>query len=221
MYFESEMEMPGGMVVLPLRCTVVKLISGENVMISPIDFSERQLEEIAKLGSITHIVAPCLIHHLYINKAIARFQPREIWGPPQCRKVLAEVPFNRVFGEDRWPFDTKLPFVFIDGLPRINEVVFYHEATKTMICADLCFNLQNPRGWAAPLMLRMFGTYRKFGVSRLQRRFMKDRVAFEKSVRDVLKWNFETIAMGHGDLVVGHGRDRLETALRERGYLKS
>ncbi|MES2963935.1 MAG: DUF4336 domain-containing protein [Bdellovibrionota bacterium] len=220
-YFETEFPLPAKMVVLPLRCTVVKLNSGENVMISPIDFSPRQLAEIKKLGPITHIVAPCLIHHLFLNKAIERFKPREVWGPPTCREVLPEVPFTHVFGHIRWPFELHLPFVFIEGVPRINEVVFYHVATKTMICADLCFNLQKPKGWAAPLMLRLLGTYKRFGVSRVQARFMKDRDAFERSVKDVLKWNFETIAMGHGELLVGHGRDRLEAALRERGYLKS
>lgn len=218
-YFETEFALPMGMIVLPVRCTVVKLKTGENVMISPIDFSEAQLMQISKLGPITHIVAPCLIHHLFINKAIERFKPREIWGPPGCREVLPEVPFNRVFGTDRWPFELHLPFVFIDGVPRVNEVVFYHEISKTLICADLCFNLQRPKGWAAPLMLRLLGTYKRFGVSRVQARYMKDRPAFEKSVQEILKWNFESIAMGHGEILIGHGRDRLESALRERGYL--
>lgn len=207
-----------GMIVLPLRCTVVKLKTGENVMISPIDFSAAQLAQIEKLGPITHIVAPCLIHHLFVNKAIERFKPREVWGPPGCREVLPEVPFTRVFGKDRWPFELHLPFVFIDGVPRVNEVVFYHEPSKTMICADLCFNLQEPKGWAAPVMLRLLGTHKRFGVSRIQARYMKDKTAFEKSVQDVLKWNFENIAMGHGNLVTGHGRERLASAMRERGF---
>lgn len=218
-YFETEFPLPTGMVVLPLRCTVVTLNSGENVMISPIAFSAKQLKQISELGPITHIVAPCLIHHLYLKMAVDRFKPREVWGPPGCREKLPELPFTHVFGHDSWTFNTKLPYVFIDGVPRINEVVFYHEASKTLICADLCFNLQDPKGWAAPVMLRLLGTYKRFGVSRLQARFMKDRAAFEKSVREVLKWNFETIAMGHGDLVVGHGRARLETAMRERGFV--
>jgi hypothetical protein len=67
-------------------------------------------------------------------------------------------------------------------------------------------------------MLRMMGTYKRFGVSRLQSRFMKDKDAFEGSMREILKWNFENIAMGHGDLVVGHGRERFALALRERGF---
>lgn len=218
-YFETEIALPMGMIVIPVRCSVVKLKTGENVMISPIDFTEAQLRQIEAMGPITHVIAPCLIHHLFLKKAIERFKPREVWGPPRCREVLPEIPFSHVFGMDRWPFELHLPYLQIDGVPRINEVVFYHVDTKTLICADLCFNLQNPKGWAAPVMLRLLGTYKRFGVSRVQARFMKDRASFEASVRNVLKWNFETIAMGHGDLLVGHGRERLASAMRERGYL--
>ncbi len=46
--------------------------------------------------------------------------------------------------------------------------------------------------------------------------WVKDRVAFRESIDKILAWDFEHIAMAHGEVIDRDGRARLIEALRER-----
>jgi hypothetical protein len=215
-FMESTHAMPAGMVILPLRCTVVRLRDAL-VVISPIDFTPQQLREIAELGDVTHLVAPSVLHHSFMKTAIERFPAAKVWGVPGLREKRTDIRWDAIFGTDVWPFEAELSSRIVEGVPEMTEVSLFDRSTKTLIVVDLCFNLQRPEGWAAPVMLRLLGTHGKFAVSRLVTRFMKDKVAFRNSIRDIFKWDFDRIAMGHGDLVNTNGKSLLRDALSERG----
>ncbi|HRO67346.1 MAG TPA: hypothetical protein PL182_07270, partial [Pseudobdellovibrionaceae bacterium] len=65
--------------------------------------------------------------------------------------------------------------------------------------------------------LGLFGTYRRFAVSRFFLGMVKDQAAFEASLKEVLNWPFENIVMAHGEAVTGKGREMFLAALKERG----
>ncbi|MES2855975.1 MAG: DUF4336 domain-containing protein, partial [Bdellovibrionota bacterium] len=183
-FVESSMPMPTSMVILPLRCTVFRLNTAV-VMISPIDFTPLHLQQIAELGIVTHLVAPSVLHHSYLKRAMELFPGAEVWGVPGVERKREDVQWTKLFGRDLWPFESELASRLIEGVPDMSEVAFFDRSGKTLIVTDLCFNLRNPKGWAAPLMLRLLGTHKKFAVSRLVTRFMKDRVAFERSMKNI------------------------------------
>lgn len=216
-YFESEMNMPGKMVVLPLRCTVVKTASGV-VIISPVDFRPDEIHKIKLLGEVTEIVAPSLIHHLHVRKAAGNFPGAKVWGVPGAPEKLPEIKFAKIFTRDPWPHAPELEAEFVAGVPKLNEVLFFDRPSRTLIATDFVFNLTHPKGWASPIMLRLLGTYGKFAVSKLMNKFMEDLPAFNSSVKKVMNWDFDRIAMGHGDLVNTGGKARLQEALRHRGF---
>lgn len=106
------------------------------------------------------------------------------------------------------------------GMAKVREVLFLHKASRTLIVTDLCFNLLDARGLGARFILGLFGTYARFGVSRLYLRFVTDRARFEESLRKLFAWEFDHIAVSHGRLVEGSGRARLLAALQERGLCR-
>ncbi len=216
-FFESEMHMPASVVILPLRCTYV-FNSKAGILISPIALSFKQIMEIKSLGPVTDIVAPSLLHHLHVSSAKQHFPDAQLWGPPGVDAICPTLNWQKIFGRDQWPYSEDVEILAIDGIPRMEETAFFVKAKRMLILVDLCFNLQRPRGWAAPFILFLRGTYKRFAVSRLMIGFIKDRPAFEGSLRRILGWDFDQIAMAHGEIVTAGGKALLKKAFRRRGF---
>jgi hypothetical protein len=217
-YFESELKMPGGIVRLPLRCTFLTG-PGMGILISPVKFNFKQIMELKSLGPVTDIVAPSLLHHLYVGQTRNHFPEARIWGLPGMQQKDPMVNWKNIIGRDHWPYSDQVAELPVNGVPRMDEVVFFVKSERLLVVTDLCFNLQKPKGWAAPVMLRFLGTYKKLAVSRLINRFMEDRAAFESSIRRIMEWDFDKIAMAHGELVSHDGKALLRRAFRRRGFM--
>lgn len=214
-FFESEISLAMGMIVLPVRSTVIKTSKGL-IIISPIRFSDEQFKEIEKLGSVNTLVAPSLIHHLFLPNAIERFKSAQVWGPVGSPEKLPKIQWNFLFGKDQWPLIEEVDFQLIEGAPGMNEVAFFEKSSKTLVLTDFVFNLTNPKGWGAPVMLRLLGTFKRFAVSRFVYKFIVDKSAVEKSFRKILQWDFDKIVMGHGEVVTVDAKLKLQSALKFR-----
>ncbi len=216
LFFESEIKMP--VMKLPIRSTIVQTANAL-IVISPIDFTIEQLTQIRQLGPVTDLVAPSVLHHLYMKKAIAAFPQATVWGMPGLKEKCPDIQWNRFLTIDAWPYQQEIEILPVNGVPSMAEVALFCKEPRTLIVTDLCFNLQNPKGLGAAVILRMLGTYGQFAVSRLVGRFMKDEKAFRESMQLILKKDFEQIVMAHGEILKHDGRRLLERALQERNYL--
>lgn len=213
-YFDSELHMLPG-VTLPLRSMLVES-ADDAILISPVGTAE----EASAVGStLTTLVAPSLLHHKHLLEAIDLLAPRDLWGPPGLVEKKPELAGSKVFGVDAWPYGDILPFVAIDGAPRRNEVVFFHPPTRTIYTADLVFALHEPRGFLAPLAFRAMGIHNRFGIAKMWKHWVKDQAAFRRSIERILAWDFDRIAMAHGDIVETGGKAQLVSALRERDLI--
>ena len=87
---------------------------------------------------------------------------------------------------------------------RLHEVVLFQRSSRTLVLTDLCFNVQRSSSRLARLFFRANGMWQRFGPSRMIRQLVSDRAAFRRSLEHVLRWDFERIVPGHGD-VLEHG----------------
>ena len=205
------------LVSLPVRSTLVKE-NGKGILLSPINFDENQLSALKKMEPITDIVAPCLLHHLSIPKAHKAFPEAKLWGATGFDKKRPDIRWNEFLTEQNWPYKGFLDVLQIKGSPRTNELVFFHSSSRTLITMDLCFNLQSPKGAMGWLFFKLFGTYKKFAMSRLFKASIQDKAAFTKSIKKIFEWDFDRIIMAHGDVLPSGGKEILRAALKERGF---
>ena len=203
---------------LPLHSCVIDVGDAGRVLWSPAStFDEATLRA---LGTVTDIVAPNLFH-TDGAVAAARVHPQaRLWGPVG---IEAHAPSVRwlVLGRDAWIHEDALQHLTIDGMPTINENVFVHRASGTLFVADLVFNIVDPQGVGARVILSLFGTWKRFGVSRLYLKRVTDRAAFEASLKRLHAGAFDAIVVAHGERVDSGAKDRLFAALHERGYAQS
>lgn len=212
-FLDSVLKMP--LMKLPVR-TVVINIGDKIVLISPgSKLSEDQLKSLIRVDDI---IAPNLLHCGGVQKAAAIFPHAKLWGVQGARKLKPEIPWTDEISQSNWPYEKELSFVELKGLPRFNEVVFIHHDSRTLIVCDLFFNLLDAEGFGSWLILKLFGTYKKFGMSRLFLKFLQDRDAFEESLRKVFSYNFENIVVSHGNLVLGDGKSIFERATTQRKF---
>jgi len=221
MFYEATLRLLPG-VRLPVRSTLIQLSSGA-VLLSPIEFSEKQIQSIRELTPVTDIVAPNLHHNKFLAGAARRFPGSTFWAAPGMKEKHPELVIHKVLGESVWPFRGELEILELHGAPSMNEFVFLDVKNKTLFVTDLVFNIQRPIGLFSGLFFRSFGTYKRFAVSKLWLKFVKNREAFQKSLEKMLEWDFERIVMAHGEVLEStpevSAKQRLVASLVERGFL--
>lgn len=209
---------PFSILGLPLGCraTIVRLKDGRLWVHSPIAFSEEDTEEIAKLGEVAYVVAPNLFHHLYLRPALEKFPSARLWGPEGLKKKRKNLEFDGILNQQPHPWQGDLIAFSPPGQPKFQETAFYHPQTKSLIVADLFFNLSQFPNLPSKILSSLFGTRNGFAVSRLFRLMVKDPKGFSQSLAPLLDRPIERIILSHGDIWEGP-QEKIQQALRKRG----
>lgn len=204
---ESYVKMP--LMKLPAKEFWVDVRQGL-VLISPLPSQERD-----PATPLTDIVAPNLFHNLGVSRATKQFPQAKLWGADGFKEKLPQFEWAAL--DSSWPYADQLAPFKIDGMPGVNEVVFFHRASRSLIVTDLCFNYTTGKGFGYWLFFNLFGTYRKFAVSRLYKTMIKDKAAFCASMQKIMALEFENILLPHGDHIIGMAKEKLTQALKKRG----
>jgi len=202
---------------LGTRMTIVRTggASGDElVLIAPCPIDEVLETEIRKLGRVRAVIAPNGFHHFYFLDALARFAEARPFLAEGVAAKLDSVPSNGVVLSDEPDAIWKgaLEQRRIQGAPKVNEVVFFHPVSRTLILTDLCFHFDPPPGGWTGLFLRLAGAHGKLAVSRLMRSLLKDREAARAAIREILAWDFDRIVLAHGHNVWSGAHARFEKA---------
>ena len=195
------------------RMTIVRLPNGTLWLHSPVAYTETLADALLTLGPLGHIVAPNCMHDTYLSdwfRACPGLRFHAAQGFSEYRPDLKFHEFLADTPPTAWG-DT-LDQHLVRGAPRLNEVVFLHRASGTLIITDLCFNLGPEMPLLSRLLLQLNGCYCRFAASRLLRTTIKDRAAFRASLDLVLSWEFERIVLSHGRIVEADAKTLLREA---------
>lgn len=216
MTLPSSITMP----LMKLPCTSTALRTSRGiVLISPGKKIPEQAAAVAKFGRVTDLIAPNLLHHVNLHLAQREFPDATIWGVPGFKQKRPDLAWDKVLDRDSWTYADEIKVFPISGIPKINECVFLHLESKTLVVTDLFFNLLDAKGLGAWIILNMFGTYRKFGISSFFLRWVQDKSAFKASLQEIADSDFDAIVMGHGHPITENAKQRFTTALKERDLL--
>jgi hypothetical protein len=100
----------------------------------------------------------------------------------------------------------------VRGMPRMNEVVFFHAASRSLIIADLAFNFGPDGPWWFAAFMRAYGAWNRFGPTPLEKWLMRDKAAVRASLDRVLGWDFDRVIVGHGRNVETGGKQVFRAA---------
>ncbi|MEO0867490.1 MAG: DUF4336 domain-containing protein [Cyanobacteria bacterium J06642_11] len=200
------------------RMTVIRLSTRDLVVISPIQASNPLLAQLNKLGVVSHIIAPNLYHYLFAGEFKKRYPEAIFWAVPGLDTKRPELSIDRVLQESAqplWPGLECLPMsgfrtLGLNGFDSLNEYVFFHRVSRTLILTDTAFNFDASFPWTTRLATRVVGGYNSLSPSLLESIATTDKSSLRESVTQVLAWNFDRVIMAHGSIVEQGGKEKFK-----------
>jgi hypothetical protein len=195
------------------RMTVVRLGSGKLWLHSPVPISPQLRAQLAELGEVAFIVAPNRFHHLFAGTCRDAFPHAALYGAPGLaakRPDLQDMRELRGEAEAEWAHD--LGQVFVEGIPALNENVWFHHASRSLIVTDLCQWWTGSMPVSGRVYASLTGIRKRPGVPLTVRLVIKDRAALARSVRRILQWEFERVVLAHNTVIEHAAYDAVKQA---------
>jgi Domain of unknown function (DUF4336) len=209
-----------GPLKLMARMTVVRLRTGAIWVHSPAPLTDQLREELTAIGLVHHVVAPNKSHYLHFKDFLANFPGAQGYIAPGLQRRLAPHDALRILfpGSDPWP--AEIDTTFVSGLPLIDESLFYHRSSRSLIVTDL-FAYYGPR---QPSMHRVIagilGVRGRLATSRTMRLAISDYAALSQSLAPLYALPIVRVIVGHGDLVVKNASASLKLAIASLSPLR-
>ena len=198
--------------------TILRLRSGQVIVHSMAPFSAADLAEIRCLGEPMWLVEAMMLHDTYAREGRAAFPDAIFLAPPGFSGAV-NFPTSRLVPPPR-EWVNEIDVIELRGAPRLQEHVFIHRPSRTLIVADLIFNFrQDEGGWNRLFHRYIAGLKRYPGMSRLFRLCISDRKAFHTSLCQILEFDFDRVIVGHGDVIESDGKVALRRALTDAKLL--
>lgn len=195
---------------LTATMAVLRLSGTSLLLYSPVAMTSNRRAEVEALGSVAHLYAPNLFHHLWISEWAAAFPSARLHAPARLARKRRDLRIDRVHGSaPEPPFAGVVDELSIEGC-RLEESVLFYRPSRTLLMADLVHNVGRPEhGWTK-LYARTMGFYDRVAVSRVLRwTAFPDRAAARRSLDELITFPFDYIVVGHGKPVTAGARGHL------------
>ena len=203
------------------RMSAVRLADGGLLLYNVIAIDDELAAELADIGEVRHIIAPNSFHYFYLAAAKERYPDAAVYLAPALAKKRSELAGHTILdpgnaADPSWPWRDDLDTIVVDGAPRVDEVILYHRASRTLVVCDLVFHMREHRGLFGRMFFRLLGIHGKFRQSPLWRLLLtRDRQAAAASLQPIWGWDLERVIVAHGPIVEGSdSKERLAEALR-------
>jgi hypothetical protein len=194
------------------RMTIARLADGGLFVHSPGPLDDVAREAVAELGPPRAIVAPSLFHHLWAGEWKRAYPDALLCACPGLAKKRSDLPWDRLLGDTPDPvWRSDLDQVHFSARTMEDEVVFFHRASRSLVCCDAVFNLsRHPSGFTR--LVAALLAHREPGATWLERLMIRDREAAREQIGRMLAWDAERIVLSHGEMVASDGREVLRRA---------
>lgn len=196
------------------RTTVVRRADGKLFVHSPGPLDPALRHRLDELGTITHVCCPNRFHHLHVAAFRAAYPGARYLAAPGLELKRADFRFDGVIGEAPVPdLAGEFEYRLFEGLPVLNEVVWFHRPTATLLLTDLLFGFSGEMPPLKRLVTRLLGVHDRFAMSRTMKWLVRDREQARRSRDALLAWPFERVIIAHEDLILDDVRDTVAGAL--------
>jgi hypothetical protein len=165
---------------------------------------------------VHHLVSPNKLHHLFLGQWAQAWPKARLWASPGLARRRRDLHFDGELGDSPDPaWADDIDQVIFHGSFGMEEVVFFHRASRSAIITDLVqkFDPASLRGWQR-LLMRLDGLVGPDGSTpREWRLTFWNRRAAREALRKALAWDPRRLIIAHGEWVRENGRDVLARSL--------
>ncbi len=200
------------------RMTVIQLRNGSLWIHSPEKLNKALKEELAELGKVEYLISPNKLHHLFLSEWLSVYPDAKCYAASGLAQKRHDINFTKQLtnsSEKEW--EDEIEQIIFQGSPLMEEVVFFHVSSKTLILTDLIENFnstafnwwQKPIAWLTGILSPNGKTPIDWRLSFLFGK-AKARVTFDK----MLDWKPANIIISHGECIIGNGSEFLIKSFR-------
>ncbi|PWN51553.1 hypothetical protein IE53DRAFT_367963 [Violaceomyces palustris] len=227
-----------GIIPIGGRSTAVRLRDGKVWVLASTPLNIQTKQKLDEMGEVAYLVAPDNVHHLYLSEYAKSYPSAKLIGVEGLEEKKKEegLCFHGVYGRDPegtlYGFEDEIQSRYFATFTN-KDVAFNHVASKTLITADLLFNMPANEQYAntqkgkptskIPFLASLSGYVNPFsgfhksflglagvgaGIPGLASGGTKEerRKRFAQDAAAVAAWDFERIVMCHGDVIERDGR---------------
>ncbi|MDV5168649.1 DUF4336 domain-containing protein [Photobacterium rosenbergii] len=200
------------------RMTVVRLPEDQLWVHSPIKLTSEIKSQLADLGEVKYLIAPNHLHHLFIADWQSCYPDAMTIGTREVIKKRADIIFSSSLNDDqKWPWADEIDQVMFTGSPLMEECVFFHIKSGTLIVTDLIENFpsSNFNHWQR-LIAKGVGILAPNGKMPLDWRlsFTFGKSQAREHLNQIITWHPKVIVMSHGEIVESGAKQFIETSFR-------
>jgi hypothetical protein len=189
----------------PTRMVIARLEAGALWVWSPVALGPCLRRAVDALGPVGHLVSPNPLHHLYLPDWLLAYPEALLWGPRSTQDKRPDLTFQPPLTDIPPPaWGDALDQVWFRGSRIMDEVVFFHRASRTVVLADLSENFDSGflarhwRWWQRPIA-RWWKIVEGYGYAPLEWRLtFRDRATARHAAERMLAWRPERVIMAHG-----------------------
>ncbi|KAG8837533.1 hypothetical protein FRB91_008977 [Serendipita sp. 411] len=188
--------------ILPVggRSTAIKLQNGDVWVLASTTLDEPTKTKIDSMGNVKYIVSPDAEHDAFLNEFKSAYPDAKLIGVAPLAAKKTELVFDGAYGREpegtAYGFEPEIEARYFPETVN-HDVAFFHRETKSLIQADLLWNL---KGSGPSMLSGIMSPY-----SGLHKQFAKftssDRAATKINVHKVAEWDFDMIIPCHGDVI--------------------
>jgi len=196
------------------KMTVIKYDDDKLLLHSPIPISPHLIKEIDALGQVKLLMAPNLMHNLFINQWKQHYSEALLIAPKHIKEVDYDISLEEITQSEKSNLiiPSNLRVQFIAGMKGLHEYALIHIPSGTLVLTDLAFNINNVKGIWSNIFFRLYGAYGKFGPTYLTKFIIKNKAKFSQSIETIFSYDFDKIIVSHGDLVARDGKSHFSKA---------
>ena len=196
------------------RMTVVQLNDGKLWIHSPIPVSATLKAQIDSIGPVRDVVAPSLAHHLFVNDFAATFPNAQLFGAPGLTHKRPDIVGLQTLQIESAPWAPELECLLFGGMPKVNETVWFHAQSATLILTDICQDWQGPMAWQTRAWAFLSGVRSRFDVPLLVRMLTRDKMAARASAEAIMRWPIARVVVSHNAVIEQDAKRKLAHAFR-------
>ncbi|WP_150467655.1 DUF4336 domain-containing protein [Francisella sp. SYW-9] len=203
------------------RMTVIHLANNDLFIHSPIKVDSELVSQVSKLGNVKFLISPNKIHHLFLQDWAKIFPDAKIYASPGLRDKRKDINFKADLKDSPEPeWQDEIDQLIFKGSRVMQEVVFFHKPSKTLILTDLIENFdENYFSGFKGLIAKLSGIVAPNGKTPIDWRMSfffgkkRARECFER----ILAWQPERIIVAHGKNIEINAVDFLKKSFKWLG----
>jgi len=130
-----------------VRMSAIKVNNNELVLYNPTLLDEQTKTKLQSLGTVKYVVAPNLVHHVFLDPYHVAYPEAKIIGPEGLpEKHKDKTPFNVEMKDPKTDYNSTIgwgsdmDYIYFPDFAQ-KEIMLFHHPTKTLFVADMFYSL--------------------------------------------------------------------------------